>query len=130
MSMELRSTGGLPARRKIESTLGHQHIVDSNVFVESSPVGEIWLSGVHYPNQASIWTNAAILHNEDVYPQDPGDVRYKYLPAVVLHELGHALGLDDLPGQVGYLMGKPDTRTSIPTVDIEYLKQIYTTHTD
>ena len=93
-------------------------------------MGEITVSGVHYPNQAFIWTNAAILHNEDVYPQDPGDVLYKYLPAVVLHELGHALGLDDLPGQVDYLMGKPDTRTSIPTVDLEYLKQIYTTHTD
>ena len=49
----------------------------------------------------------------------------------MLHELGHAIGLDDLytkgSGYPNYLMGglSNSTVTTIPTVDLDYLKQIY-----
>ncbi len=51
----------------------------------------------------------------------------------ILHEMGHALGLDDLYGDVagnftGYLMGslsKHDAATSVPAVDRALLKRVY-----
>ena len=51
----------------------------------------------------------------------------------MLHEMGHALGLDDLYGDVagnstGYLMGslsKHDAATSVPSGDKALLKRVY-----
>ncbi len=57
----------------------------------------------------------------------------RYLPSTVLHELGHALGLDDLrgPGQSrykGYLMYKAYDHLDLTPGDSTYLKQVYRNH--
>ena len=115
--------------------VGHRHIWDSDLVIEEPPVGQISVQDhlgqiVHYPAQKFLWTDTASDHNQLV--RAGGDVRYKFLPAVVLHEFGHALGLDDLVGFKwdGYLMKTAGTKTSVPSPDAEYLKQVYTTNTD
>ena len=68
----------------------------------------------------------------------PSGIPYRYLPAVIMHEFGHALGLTDLyeyPGQYpGYLMDSTDPKhltfgttgqPAVPQSDIDYVKQVY-----
>ena len=85
------------------------------------------------------WTANASLHLVPI--EDAGIVAayYWYMPATVLHEFGHTLGLDDLydnrtQGRYyngrydDYLMGKQGTRDRVPTVDVDYLEQVYRHH--
>ena len=54
---------------------------------------------------------------------------YRYLRGVVMHELGHALGLDELPTRyIGYLMYEPYKMDSIPDYDKAYMLQVYREH--
>ena len=73
------------------------------------------------------WTNRRTLHNKVI---DGKLVRY--LPATVLHELGHSFGLDDLrwigSPFTGYLMHEADKHTSVPLTDQAYLFQVYRHH--
>ena len=77
-----------------------------------------------------VWTNILTQHG-----QSAGSGKtYRYLPAVVMHEFGHTLGLTDLykyPSSdhprkyTGYLMTSTGKRTAIPQLDIDYVKQVY-----
>ena len=66
----------------------------------------------------------------------PNSYRLYYLPMVLMHEFGHALGLQDLyrsPFYIeGYLMSGikfGDLVTAIPDDDIDYLRDVYRNHT-
>ena len=92
-----------------------------------------------------VWTNDLDLHDEDA----PAGGIYHYLPSVVMHEFGHAAGLDDLYELEGplcnkggdstwddftcaynnYIMGGDVTETSIPTDDLDYIRDVYRNHT-
>ena len=50
-----------------------------------------------------------------------------YLPGTLMHELGHAIGLDDIAskGFKDYLMGYGWKVYSIPATDIQYTEQVY-----
>ena len=74
------------------------------------------------------WTNVV---GDDFRQVSGGELRY--LPSVVMHEFGHAAGLEDLynfkdsqdrPLYPGYLMDKR-VSTSIPLNDKLYLQQVY-----
>ena len=70
--------------------------------------------------------------------EDPTDkivIRFLYLPSIVMHELGHAAGLEDLyldkymadwPRYRSSIMwNAEDAHTSIPVFDKNYIKQVY-----
>ena len=57
--------------------------------------------------------------------------------SAAMHEFGHTLGLDDLYNSYNeaydnrysdYLMGQAGKHTTIPSTDINYLKQVYRHH--
>ena len=60
----------------------------------------------------------------------------RYLPAVLMHEFGHTLGLEDLyrfdtPSSqpyAGYLMHDALNKTFVPSKDRKYLRQVYREH--
>ena len=83
-------------------------------------------------HKAAKWTDVASKHGT----KDRGKIQVFAL-STVLHELGHVLGLDDLYNDVneayddrysGYLMGSSGKRTSVPSTDLSYLKQVYRHH--
>ena len=57
------------------------------------------------------------------------ELRINYLPATMMHEFGHAAGLEDLYNWPGtypqFLMDKYRPHGSVPPQDIVYLKQVY-----
>ena len=66
-------------------------------------------------------------------PQEPSYC-YRYLPAIVMHEMGHAAGLTDLYLGVfkgtwldngSYLMHSPGGKRESPDFDIMYVNQVY-----
>ena len=61
--------------------------------------------------------------------EDGHPIRVRYLPSVVMHEFGHAAGLQDLDGYGGlyrgYLMDDTHGFIRIPSKDIAYLSQVY-----
>ena len=75
------------------------------------------------------WVNDRDKHNNI----EDGKLQ-RYLPSTVLHELGHALGLDDLRGKnprpqfSGYLMYKAADHDDLTPGDKAYLKQVYRNH--
>ena len=81
-----------------------------------------------------VWTNDATLHR-----RRDGGRQYYYLPAVAIHEFGHTAGLFDLyrldaEDYDGYIMGDVETKqdtpkTYIPSVDRNYLRDVYRDHT-
>ena len=88
-----------------------------------------------------IWTNDTAVHGKKV-DGSGGSSRYYYLPTVVMHEFGHAAGLEDLylldDGHLcrllgictysGYIMGNAEKETTIPSKDKEYLRDVYRDH--
>ena len=58
------------------------------------------------------------------------NVMYRYLRGVVMHELGHALGLNELPTRYnGYMMYNSKGMDSVPGYDNAYMLQVYREHT-
>ena len=87
------------------------------------------------------WTNDPDLHRKRL---SDGSLQF-YLPAVLMHEFGHAAGLHDLylygPGKgkqySGHVMRSPEyekrgeivPHTSVPDKDIDHLHDVYRNHT-
>ncbi len=89
---------------------------------------------------AITWVNDPDLHDEQVR----GSLyrRYYYVPRTVMHEFGHAAGLEDLYRLEGkpceyfgicsyadYIMGRVEKPTAIPNEDRDYLRDVYYNHT-
>ena len=74
------------------------------------------------------WTDVAADNGKLV-----GTDYFRYLPAVILHELGHTLGLDDLrdppvPRYVGMVMHTAGGNRVLTDRDRAYLLQVYRDH--
>ena len=121
--------GRKPACAKYSVSVPHNHIRGISIVIES-PIGT-WYnpdSGFH---KDIIWID---------YPDDDGEIdistggRYWYLGSVLMHELGHLLGLDDIiapdlkkryPRSV---MTNAARQTAVPATDAAWLQQIYRQH--
>ena len=100
------------------------HIGSIPIYIEQPPVA---------PRRGVLtdywWTDVEGDHGDPA----PRSHRWWYLYPTVLHELGHALGLDDLtdPAYSGYLMNNPNFPSIIATVtpeDENYVDQVYRQH--
>ena len=77
-----------------------------------------------------LWTDDSRLHGTGDLLK--GEVFY-YLRSTVMHEFGHTFGLADLRHYSGfedYLMHDGTNQESIPSKDIEYMRQVYRRHWD
>ena len=100
------------------------HITTLTINIEHPPVNK---------EKPAKWTDDSSLHNVFVNFNKTAEGKYFHMLTAILHEMGHALGLDDLYGDVagnftGYLMGslaKRDAATSVPSVDRALLKRVY-----
>ena len=116
--------------------IGRCHIEDRLLKLEEPA----WLFGppINHPDSAPkvhtriSWTDNLNLH--DRCPILGVHYCYKYLPAYVIHEMGHPAGLTDLYLRVfkgtwldndSYLMRKPGRNHEIPAFDIMYVNQVY-----
>lgn len=94
-----------------------RHLLNMEIVIESPPY--VFRSRVVWTTDPSRDEKAA-----------PGGGVYRHLPTTVMHEFGHAAGLEDLylpeyAGKYpGYLMDKAVV-TAIPNKDRDYLRQIY-----
>ena len=79
----------------------------------------------------AVWTDVPSLHDDEVRLRDGTKGVYRHALAVVMHEFGHAAGLDDLYKEEyggkypGYVMEDERETTSIPDLDRDYLRQVY-----
>ena len=100
------------------------HITTLTIKIEHPPVNK---------EKPAKWADDSSLHNVFVDFYDLSKGKYFHMLTATLHEMGHALGLDDLYGDVagnftGYLMGslsKHDAATSVPSGDRALLKRVY-----
>ena len=89
---------------------------------------------------AITWVNDPDLHDKEVRRNIYR--RYYYAPRTVMHEFGHAAGLEDLYLLEGgwcnnfgicsypdYIMGRAEKPTAIPNEDRDYLRDVYYNHT-
>ena len=74
-----------------------------------------------------VWTRTASLNKGEVDSNDPYTL-YLHLDAVVIHELGHALGLKDI-SDTNSVMDTGIHQTSIQPVDDNRLYKLYESHT-
>ena len=83
-----------------------------------------------------VWVNDPDLHGKEV--DEDFFRRYYYAPRAVMHEFGHAAGLEDLYllecgllgcGYGDYIMGRAEKPTAIPNEDRDYLRDVYYNHT-
>ena len=99
-----------------------KHFKPSEIWIEDPP----WMP---HPNTgvstAWVWTDDFQLANR---PQPVGGHYYEYLPAVLLHELGHALGLDDT--RIPNIIMGPDTLKleQLTATDTAAAEAIYASH--
>ena len=96
----------------------HLHLnAASELVMEEPPRGlKPTASGVQ--EQVFRWTNVVSLHYKETDPFS--DILYRYTGAVMIHELGHALGLLEVGGPFS---GKAQ---SVDSREREFLRQIYT----
>ena len=76
------------------------------------------------------WTNNSSLNNQP-YTDPPGVVIGTWFHAkrIMIHELGHTLGIADLNGtDISGVMNNPHTWPDIMTGDLDYLRRIYGEH--
>lgn len=80
-----------------------------------------------------VWTAVASVHGDLILAMYKAE--YAYLPSVMMHEFGHALGLEDLykaknPGNYpdSYLMTSAGKKQAIPSEDVQYLEDVYRNH--
>ena len=105
------------------------HMTGATVFMESP---------TRYDGDWIRWTNDLNLLRNSPSSRQPGSRKfvYFYAPGVMIHEIGHVLGLDDLYGEeeysgrygeyiMGGQFGKSD---AILDPDIRYLEQVYRDH--
>ena len=83
-----------------------------------------------------VWVNDPDMHNKEVGGNR--NRRYYYAPRTIMHEFGHAAGLEDLYllecgllgcGYGDYIMGRAEKPTAIPNEDRDYLRDVYYNHT-
>ena len=107
-----------------EDHIEEDHIATLTIKIEHPPV---------IKKRPAKWTDDSSLHNVFVNFENLSEGKHFHMLTAILHEMGHALGLDDLYGDVagnftGYLMGslsKHDAATSVPYVDRALLKRVY-----
>ena len=109
----------------------HWHIVDTPVVIENP--------GTQDKNNVAmvyIWTDDKSKHEQKVYPNRPLDQEYEYLylPAVVLHEVAHTMGLTDLYSVLNRdfpsVMDQVAHQDYLSRFDLNYLKQVYREYWD
>ena len=111
-------------------TDSHGHMNNLQLVIEQ-PAIPSQREGDRYGVGEYIWTNNFADHDDEV-PGHPSQ-KFAYLPDTFMHELGHALGLDDLYKYSGYgnfLMGAQPPRAfeTLPQADIQYVQEIYRNH--
>ena len=77
-----------------------------------------------------LWTDDKTIDQQRAVIGGRATVMYRYLRGVVMHELGHALGLNELPTRyIGYMMYNSKGMDSVPGYDKAYMLQVYREHT-
>ena len=117
----------------IRSTNGHRHLRSGVVWLEQPATMQDDEGMV----KELVWTEDPDKHDKVVPGSMASNRKYWwFLLPTVLHELGHTLGMTDLykapsPNSYdGYLMADPGKSETIPSGDINYLKQIYRQYPD
>ncbi len=113
-----KDCGGTIACAK-ELSRNEQHLESLKALVIEEPA---WSLGAGDNPIRFIWTNDIDAHDTDA----PGGAYFRYLPRTLMHEFGHAAGLEHLSSTEypGSIMGQ-EMATAIPTIDIKYMRQVY-----
>ena len=116
----------------VRDSNNHDHLVDMPLIIENPGTGT-----EDGADRVYVWTDDHWMHGVRVYPGTsiPGlDIWfYKYLPSVVLHEMGHTMGLTDLDDKskpypsIMYWTGQ---KNFLGAFDLNYLKQVYRKYWD
>ncbi len=111
--------------RPNDGLLHNRHITDVTIYFEE-PAWEYSKDLlIHF---RLLWTNDFNMRNQQVDRESNRFEFYRYLRGVVMHEFGHAAGLEDLdkwPGRFpGYLMTHSDF-FKVPPQDTYYIREAY-----
>ena len=102
------------------------HMYNLEIVIEEPSSDYVESGGIAYYTRY-IWTNDRNKHRKFAIGG-----KYVYLPAILIHEFGHAVGMDDLykfGEYTGHIMYSPDKQTSIPNKDRDHLREVYRHHT-